>query len=85
MNDYCDGFLETSLFPRSSGLPVTISVGLRGTVAARPRAGEGAITPGVSAAVDAWVALNYATLAAHWAGEIDSAGLTEAIAAKRRA
>ena len=69
--------------PRSSSQPVTISVGLRGTVAARPRAGEGA-TPGVSAAVDAWVALNYATLAAHWAGEIDSAGLTEAITATTR-
>jgi len=65
-----DLFAWTNLFPRNTGLPVTIWVSVHGRVATdpyNPDATEHA------AAVAAWVALNCEVLLEHWRGNIDGA------------
>ena len=64
-----DLFEWTSLFPRSTGLPVTIWISVKGIITTNSynsnEIGEH------TAAVSAWIELNRETLSAYWRGDID--------------
>jgi hypothetical protein len=65
-----DLFAWTNLFPRNTGLPVTIWVSVDGRVATDPYHLNKIEHAKL---VTAWRRLNSAALAAHWRGEIDGA------------
>jgi hypothetical protein len=69
MNDLLEW---TEMRAHNTGLPCTIWVSVRGVVATDPYHPEKLEHV---EAVNAWVALNRATLLAHWRGEIDGAEL----------
>jgi hypothetical protein len=66
-----DSFELTSLFPRNTGLPMTVWVSLRGHLTM-----EDCGTTG-DEALRAWADLNREALARHWAGEIDAMELCQ--------
>jgi len=65
-----DLFEWTNLFPRNTGLPVTIWISVKGAVATDPHHPEKIEH---AAEIDAWIRLNREALLAHWNGEIDGA------------
>ena len=72
-----DLFEWINLFPRSTGLPVTIWVSIKEIVTTDPHnpneIGEH------TAAVSAWIELNRETLSAYWRGELDGKEMIEAL------
>ena len=57
----------TNLFPRNTGLPVTIWISADGAVTTDPYHPQAEHTPDIAA----WVELNRDALTAYWRGDID--------------
>jgi hypothetical protein len=72
VTDFCEW---TNLFPRNTGLPVTIWISVDGVVCTDPYNPEKVER---AEAVTEWISLNREALLAHWRGDIDG-GASEAV------